>query len=35
MVYKLYKLTYDEVKTVEKKFASTKDEYENYGQKKE
>ena len=31
MVYKLYDLTYDEVKIVEPEFALTKEEYEHYG----
>lgn len=30
MVYKLYELTYDEVKIVEPQFALTKEEYDNY-----
>jgi hypothetical protein len=30
MVYKLYELTYEEVKIVEPDFALTKEEYENF-----
>ena len=30
MVYKLYELTYDEVLTIDKDFALSQEEYENY-----
>jgi len=30
MVYKLYELTYDEVKIIDPAFASTEKEYENF-----